>query len=437
MSKKPRVKLWIILPVLLLAAIGLYLLPPIQQRVNWRLASLQTQIFYWLNPPDQVSLAQEEQIDVIVKATWSAITRQQTEQAVLPTITPPVVVETQIITPTPTIEPTPAPTATPLPSKVVLSGIQHEYQSFNNCGPVNLSMALGFWGWQGNQNMTKQVLRPNEDDSNVMVEEMANYVTQQTGLQALVRYGGSQQLLKDLIAAGFPVIIESGHQPPKDWWMGHYVVVSGYDDSWSTFITQDSLIMPDLPLPYEEMAKHGWRDFNYVYLVIYPASEEEKIISLLGADYDPLENLNRSLQNTEAEIPQLAERDLFFAWFNHGALLQKMGDAQAAAASFDLAFAQYDTLTEDQRPWRVLWYRVEPYQAYYETGRYQSVIDLANATLSMLSKRGLEETHFWRGLAYEALGQNEKAIFDYEIALQLRPTYAEAQQALLRVQGMP
>ncbi len=437
MTKKKRSLLLISLVGLILFGIGLYFVPPIQQRVNWRLASLQTQIFYWLNPPDQVSLSSEAQIDAIVKATLAAMDREATQQALLPTATQPVVSITERIPPTPTPEPSPTIPPTPLPAKVVLSGVTHEYQSFNNCGPANLSMALGFWGWQGNQNMTKQVLRPNEDDSNVMIEEMANYVTQQTGLRALVRYGGSQQLLKDLIAAGFPVIIESGHQPPKDWWMGHYVVVSGYDDSWSTFITQDSLIMPDLPLPYEEMAKHGWRDFNTVYLVIYPASEEEKIISLLGADYDPLENLNRSLQTTEAEIPQLAERDLFFAWFNHGALLQKLGDSQAAAASFDLAFAQYDTLTEDQRPWRVLWYRVEPYQAYYETGRYQSVIDLANATLSMLSKRGLEETHFWRGLAYEALGQNEKAIFDYEIALQLRPTYTEAQQALLRVQGMP
>jgi tetratricopeptide (TPR) repeat protein len=52
----------------------------------------------------------------------------------------------------------------------------------------------------------------------------------------------------------------------------------------------------------------------------------------------------------------------------------------------------------------------------------------------MLNKRGLEESHYWRGMAYEAIGDKEKAIFDYQTALQLRPTYLEAQVALARLQ---
>ncbi len=435
MTKKKRCLVFLTIIGLILFGIGLYFLPPIHRRVNWRLASLQTQLFYWFNPPDQVSLAPEAQIDAIVQATLAAIDRAATQQVVNPTATQPVTPETEPIPPTATVQPTATLIPTPLPAKVVLSGLTHEYQSFNNCGPANLSMALGFWGWQGNQNLTKEFLRPNEDDANVMIAEMADYVGQHTELRAVIRYGGSQDLLKNLIAAGFPVIIESGHQPPKDWWMGHYVVVNGYDDAWETFITQDSLIMADLPLPYADLDQHGWRDFNYVYLVIYPFDEEGRLMSLLGADADPYENLKRGLQTAEAEIQRLGGRDLFFAFYNQAESLLKLGDPQGAAAAFDLAFTQYDTLTDDQRPWRVLWYRVEPYQAYYETGRYQSVIDLANATLSMLSKRGLEETHFWRGQAYEALGQAEQAIFDYEIALQLRPTYSEAAEALQRVQA--
>lgn len=106
---------------------------------------------------------------------------------------------------------------------------------------------------------------------------------------------------------------------------------------------------------------------------------------------------------------------------------------QAKATVFDQAFAHYNTLEEKQRPWRVLWYRVDAYQTYFENERYQSVIDLARATLSMLNKRGLEESHYWRGMAFEALGEFDKARQDYEIALQLRPTYRDALESLYKL----
>jgi len=51
----------------------------------------------------------------------------------------------------------------------------------------------------------------------------------------------------------------------------------------------------------------------------------------------------------------------------------------------------------------------------------------------MLNKRSLEESHYWRGMAYEALGDIDKAREDYEIALQLRPTYQDALEALIRI----
>ena len=145
-------------------------------------------------------------------------------------------------------------------------------------------------------------------------------------------------------------------------------------------------------------------------------------------------NLELTLAETENEIPVLEGRDLFFALFNKAALQYLLNDPNQAAGTFDQAFALYNTLDEKQRPWRLLWYREEAYQTYYQVGRYQAVIDLTNATLSMLSKRGLEESHYWRGMAYEALGEPDKAIFDYQIAIQLRPTYQEALAALNRLQ---
>ncbi|PKO06164.1 MAG: hypothetical protein CVU41_08630 [Chloroflexi bacterium HGW-Chloroflexi-3] len=408
--------------VLVLLCAGLYLLPPVHSRLAWQLASLQTKIHYFLNPPDQVSFSP-------VQEELSLATESNTQISVIP----PSATFAPTETPTPIISPTITQTPTAIPESVILSGVPHEYQSFNNCGPANLSMLLSYWDWEGDQRTTKAVLRPNEDDANVMPEEMLPFIEQQTELSALLRFGGDLDLIKRLIAAGFPVLIEIGHHPPNDWWMGHYVVVSGYDDARSVLITQDSLIMPDLPVAYMDLETRWWRDFNFVYLVAYPTERENELASILGADYDPIENFQRTLHKTEAELSDLKGRDLFFGYFNQAETLFRLGRIDEAAAVFDQAFAHYNTLEEKQRPWRVLWYRVDAYQTYFENERYQSVIDLARATLSMLNKRGLEESHYWRGMAFEALGEFDKARQDYEIALQLRPTYRDALESLYKL----
>ena len=167
--------------------------------------------------------------------------------------------------------------------------------------------------------------------------------------------------------------------------------------------------------------------------MVYPPEREHEVASILGADFDPTENLQRSLQKTEDELPALTDRDLFFGLLNQAETLFRLGRIDEAATVFDQAFTHYNTLDDKQRPWRVLWYRVDAYQTYYETGRYQAVIDLARSTLSMLNKRSLEESHYWRGMAYEALGDIDKAREDYQIALQLRPTYQDALEALNRI----
>jgi hypothetical protein len=173
-------------------------------------------------PAGKVVFVPEEQVESAVQATLTALA---------PAPAP---------TPAPSLTPTPGPTATPVPSatptqpptpipeKVVLQGIPHEYEKMNNCGPATLSMNLAYWGWEGDQLVTRAYLRPNTavDDKNVMPAELANYVNTQTGLKALVRVGGDIDLLKRLIAAGFPVIVEKGFQPGKEAWMGHYALVS-------------------------------------------------------------------------------------------------------------------------------------------------------------------------------------------------------------------
>lgn len=416
-----------------------YNLPPVHERLGWRVANLRSQVFYSLNPPQEVVFIPQEQalIESIVQATLAAIKPAALQPtALLPPATRTPAPSEPTSTPLPTSSPTPTLAPTPIPGQVALTGITHEYQQMNNCGPATLSMLLTYWGWQGDQRDTRRYLRPNfaeVDDKNVNPSEMVSFIESQTSLKAQARLGGDLDTVKHLLAAGFPVIVEKGFQPPKEDWMGHYEVINGYDDAQGRFITQDAYIMPDFPVPYGDLSERWWRDFNYVYLVAYPPEREAEVLSILGPDADPAANYRRAADKAAAETATLGGRDLFFAWFNLGSSLASLGSYAEAAQAFDQAFAVYADLRQDERPWRVLWYRAEPYAAYYHTGRYQDVINLANTTLSFLSAPILEETLYWRGLAKEAAGDLQGAISDLKRAVRVNPASTSAAAELQRL----
>jgi hypothetical protein len=333
------------------------------------------------------------------------------------------------------------PTATPtlVPSKVLLSGVKHEYQQFNNCGPATLAMVLSYWGWQGDQRNTRAYLRPNfaqVDDKNVNPWEMVAFIQTQTALKGLARVGGDQELIKRLIAAGFPVLIESGIQPhPRDW-MGHYLLLSGYDDERRRFITQDSLVGPDLPLAYDDLTP-GWRSFNNAYIVAYPPEREPELLAILGAHADPDKNYQSAAESALAETSNLSGRDLFFAWYNLGSNRLVLKDYPGAAQAFDEAYTIYPTISEADRPWRMLWYQAGPLEAYFHTARYQDVITLGNQALDNAGGPLLEETFYWLGRAREATGDLEKAIYDYRKAVEINPNSTPALQELQRLGAAP
>jgi len=422
-----------------LAMILFYNLPPVHQRLAWRVTGWQAQVRRVLNPPEQRVFVPQGQADpgaleTVVEATSQALQATPTPMPG-PTDSPPAsLTPASSTTPKPTATATPQPT--PIPEKVVLSGIVHEYQQFNNCGPANLAMALSYWGWQGDQRDTRLYLRPNfatVDDKNVNPAEMADYVEQFTELKALVRVGGDLDMLKRLVAAGFPVVIEKGFQPPKEDWMGHFEVINGYDDTRQRFITQDSYIMSDFPVPYEQLTESWWRDFNYVYLVIFPPEREAVLLSILGHQADPAYNYQHAAQIASEETQQLSGRDLYFAWFNLGSSLTMLQDYSGAATAYDQAFAQYANLSMEERPWRTLWYQDGPYRAYYYAGRYQDVIELANTTLAYLQKPVLEESFYWRGLAREQTGDLDGAISDLMKSVELNPNFAPGYEQLQRL----
>ena len=399
--------------------IAIYFLPPVHERLSWRIANLRSSIFYFFNPPDEVAFspAQQVEMEAIVQKTQTAMAPTST-QTLEPTITP-----TNFISPTPTLTPSPTATPTPLPDSVRLEGVVHEYQKFNNCGPANLSMALSYWGWEGDQRDTAAWLKPLQEDRNVMPYEMADYVRTQTSFGVVVRSGGDLDIIKRFLAAGFPVILEKGFEEEVEQkaWMGHYGVITAYDENKETFLIQDSYVGENYSNPYEKVERH-WRAFNYLYMVIYPPEREQEVFDILGPHVDETYNFQHAAQKAVDETYQLSGRELFFAWFNYGTSLMNLGDYYGSAKAYDQAYEVYADLYP--KPWRITWYQTGPYFAYYYTGRYQDVIDLADITISYVSNQpAIEESWVWRGRAKYQLGDVEGAIEDFREALKWHPDW--------------
>ena len=408
----------LVVPVVCLVAFLVYNIPFVHEKLSWRLDELRTRIFYAINPPQEVVFVPQE---AATTPQASSTPEPSATPQLTPTATPTLAGPTRTFTPVPTDTPTP----TPLPQSVRLKGIRHEYQKWNNCGPANLSMALSFWDWQGDQLDVAGVVKPNSRDKNVMPYEMETFVEQQPGLQALVRPGGDVDMVKRLLAAGFPVLIEKGFEGDSfDGWMGHYEVISGYDDAQQKFWVYDSYVGPDydFTIDYETVLRN-WRAFNYTYLVIYPTERETEVLSLLGAQADETYNFQYAAQLASDEIYALTGRDQYFAWYNRGSSLVKLQDFAGAAEAYDQAFLLYAEIPEDLRPWRMLWYQTGPYFAYYYAGRYYDVIALATSTIGQTEEPAFEETWYWRGMAKLALGDSAGAIEDFQTSLKWHPAF--------------
>jgi hypothetical protein len=425
-------RVWLI-PVFLLLLIGLYYFPPIHSRLAWRLDSLRTQLRYMVKPPEEAIFQPTQQAQVELAVTKMLQTLETTLEPET-TATP---------RPGPTLEPT--ITTTPLPATVMLEEVKYEDQHgrFNYCGPANFSMALTYWGWDGNRDVVGKAVKPTDEDKNVMPYELQDYIIDNVpGMSSIVRYGGNVDMLKRMVAAGFPVIVEKGIYETdingKYSWMGHYAFVTGYDDTQDLIIYQDTYQPPGAePGPNRKIKTstflEGWRAFNYAFIVVYPTEKESQVLSLLGPLADDQWASQHALSVAQSEAQALSDIDQFFAWFNvgtsHIALLQYAD----AAIAYDYAFNLYAGLDTDDsvRPYRMMWYQTGPYKAYYYTNRFADVINLANTTLNdTIAEPVLEESLYWRGRAYYMAGKTDLAVKDYRAALNVHPQWIPATQAM-------
>jgi tetratricopeptide (TPR) repeat protein len=433
---------WVI-PIIILAGIGIFFLPPVYSRAMPRIDGLLSDIKYRLNPPDQAVFqpAQQAQIDLAVTEMMQTFVVSLTAE----------VTATQTPTRGPTLTPTLTPT--PLPASVKLGGFKYVDQKnrWNYCGPANLTMALNFWGWDGNRDIIAKAIKPGvqdpkldfiqqgKSDVNVMPYELVDFVNDNTEFRALSRLGGNVEVIKSMLAAGFPVIVEKGYYE-KDYtgkvaWLGHYQFVTGYDEARKELIVQDTWNDgPNFRIAYDEfMASEAWLSFDNLFIVVYPPEREGEVLATLGPYADANWAARHALGVAEENISSMSGINLYFAWFAKGSSHVALQEYVDAANAYDQAFAVYDSIGKDdkQRPYRMMWYQTGPYWAYFYSARYQDVVNLANLNLTeTISKPTLEESIYWRGRAKYMIGNTQDAVDDFRETLRLHPNWPPAIQAL-------
>jgi tetratricopeptide (TPR) repeat protein len=304
-------------------------------------------------------------------------------------------------------------------------------------------MALTYWGWDGNRDVVGKAVKPIDKDKNVMPYELQDYILDNVpGMTSVVRYGGDIEMLKRMVAAGFPVVVEKGIYEldvnGKYGWMGHYAFVTGYDDTQNLIIYQDTYQPAGAEPGANRKIKRstfieGWRAFNYQFIIVYPNEKESEVMNLLGPLADDQWASQHALSLAQSEAQSLADIDRFFAWFNVGTSHVALFQYADAAIAYDYAFNLYADLdTNDSvRPYRMMWYQTGPYKAYYYSNRFADVINLADTTLNdTIAEPVLEESLYWRGRAYYMAGKTELAVSDYRAALSVHPKWIPATQAM-------
>ena len=303
--------------------------------------------------------------------------------------------------------PSPTPSSQPLPATKVIENDYHVFQTFNNCGPAALSMALSYYDIEKSQQDLGNILRPyqnpqgDNDDKSVTLEELAKKASEYN-LVPFHRPNGNTLLIKQFIANNIPVIARTLLKENDD--IGHFRVIKGYDDTTQEFIQDDSLQGHNLRYSYSQF-KRLWQIFNYEYLVLVPIQKQKIATNILGEEIDEVTSWKKAADNSYKEL-ELNPNNIY-SRFNLSVALYNTGDLQNSISEFEKV--------ENKLPPRTLWYQIEPIKAYFESGNYEKVFSLTDKIFNN-QNRAFSELYIIRGEIFKKQGNDTKAKMEFEKA---------------------
>lgn len=316
----------------------------------------------------------------------------------------------------------PAATATAqaLPNRVVIE-MSHTYQGINNCAPSTTSMALSVFDIRKSQYEMAALQKPNAKDVNVTPEEVAASI-REVGLEAFVGINGDIELVKRLLAAGFPVITEEWMS--YDGGMGHFRAIRGYDEAQQLILYNDSFYGPGHWRSYESFLG-AWKPFSNKYVVPYRPEQAELLEKTIGLHWNRLSMYESLRVKSQAEVE--ANPGDAYAWWSLGEALLWQGKPEEALPAFEQA------LNSGKLPWRYLWYRYGYFEALNRVGRHEELLTITNRTLNQMALS--EDLRFHRAVALHALGRTPEAQRELERALQDNPRFVPAHYLLHELGG--
>ncbi len=302
---------------------------------------------------------------------------------------------------------TPTPFLIQPPAVKIIPQKLQVFQSFNNCGPAALSMALSYFGINETQQKLGQDLRPyqnpsgDNDDKSVTLEELKKKANEY-GLLSYHRPGGNIEQLKLFISLNIPVITRTWLKQGDD--IGHYRVIRGYDDNTKQITQDDSLQGASLKYSYLDFLSL-WQGFNFEYLVLVPKEKQAIAEVILGESLDEQTAWEKALNIAREELRQDPEN--IFTQFNISVAYYYLGDYQKSTETFESV--------EGKLPFRMLWYQIEPILAYQRLGNYDRVFQLTDKILNN-HNRAFSELYQIRGEVYQDLGKEDLAKSEFEKA---------------------
>ena len=324
--------------------------------------------------------------------------------------------------------PVPSPsfaiTLKPLPQFKILPNGYHTFQTFNNCGPAALSMALSYYGINVGQQQLGEELRPyqnpqgDNDDKSVTLEEISE-ISKDYNLTAYHRTNGNTDLIKNFINYDIPIIARTWTKANED--IGHYRVIKGYDQSIQSIIQDDSLQNKNLWYKYNDFAAI-WGKFNFEYLVLVPKDKLGIAEVILGEDANEKIAWQKAV-DTSSKILSQNPNDAT-ARFNLSVALYHTGEFQKSVNEFEKV--------ENRLPFRTLWYQIEPIQAYFELGNYERVFAITDRILNNYN-RAFSELYLIRGEIYLKQGNIAAAKSEFQKAVLYNKNLESAKEALNKV----
>lgn len=325
----------------------------------------------------------------------------------------------------PTNVPIPSPTPTitliiPSQSKTLLNDY-HIFQTFNNCGPVALSMALSYFGINESQENLGQILRPfqnaagDNDDKSVTLEELGEKA-REYNLIPYHRPNGNIEIIKLFITHDIPVIARTLTEANED--IGHYRVIKGYDDKTGEIIQDDSLQGKNLRYSYNEF-NTLWEKFNFEYLVLVLKDKKDIAENILGHDKDEKTAWKNAVINAQKQLE--SDPNDIYSRFNLSVALYNTGEYQKSIEEFEKV--------ESKLPFRTLWYQIEPILAYYKLGNFEKVFSMSDKILTN-GNRAFSEIYIIRGNIYQKQGNIDFAKHEFENAVFYNKNLKSAQDTL-------